>query len=222
MMKEKFTIGAAVHRRRRARGWSLQQTCDATEGALYPSFLSAVEKGTSTPSVAIAAALAVAFETTVDALLEESSNPGLSLAPAESAKRVPVVPWAMAAEWAVNPDPKRLPNGTPWILPPENPPGALFATVVPDDSMHGMSGPAFPIGSMIFINPKRTPEPNDFVVGYMGAPANLTFKRLILNGDQRYLRALNPQFPMVQIDGEFTAIGVVSAMLMVLEKGLIR
>lgn len=222
MMKDKFTIGDAIHRRRQARGWSLQRTCDESGGALYPSFLSAVEKGTSMPSVSIAAALAVAFDTTVDALLEESSNPGLALAPAESAKRVPVVPWAMAVEWAGNPDPKRLPNGTPWILPPENPPGALFALVVPDDSMHAMSGPAFPIGSTIFVNPKRAPEPNDFVVGYISTPANMTFKRLIQNGDQRYLRALNPQFPMVQIDGEFTAIGVVSAMLMVIEKGLIR
>lgn len=221
-MKDKFTIGEAILRRRQARGWSLQRTCDEAGGALYPSFLSSVEKGKSVPGVNIAAAIAAALDTTVDALLEEAHNPGVAIAPAESAKRVPVVPWGMAVEWAQNPDNKRLPNGTPWILPPENPPGALFALVVPDDSMHAMSGPAFPMGSTIFVNPRRQAEPNDFVVGYMNSPANLTFKRLIQNGDQRYLRALNTQFPMVQIDGEFTAIGVVSAMVMMLEKGLIR
>lgn len=221
-MKDKFTIGEAIRRRRQERGWSLQRTCDEAGGALYPSFLSTVEKGGSMPSVAIAAALAAALDTTVDALLEESANPGGSIAPAESAKRVPVVPWDMAVEWALNPDPKRLPNGTPWILPPENPPGALFALVVPDDSMHAMSGPAFPLGSTIFINPRRQAEPNDFVVGYSSSPANLTFKRLIQNGEQRYLRALNPQFPMEQIDGGFTTVGVVSAMAMAFEKGMIR
>ena len=84
-MKDKFTIGEAIRRRRQERGWSLQRTCDETGGALYPSFLSTVEKGASMPSVAIAAALAAALDTTVDALLEESANPGGSIAPAESA-----------------------------------------------------------------------------------------------------------------------------------------
>ncbi|MOA59403.1 putative HTH-type transcriptional regulator [compost metagenome] len=85
-----------------------------------------------------------------------------------------------------------------------------------------MSGPAFPLGCTIFINPRRQAEPNDFVVGYSSSPANLTFKRLIQNGEQRYLRALNPQFPMEQIDGGFTTVGVVSAMAMAFEKGMIR
>lgn len=222
-MKEKYSIGAAILNRRTLRGWSLQRVCDETGGAIYPSSLSAIEKGTSVPSVLNAYALAKVYGTTVEALIEESMNDTPPpTAPAESAKRVPVVPWNMAAEWAIRPEIGRLPSGTPWEISPENPPGAIFGLVVRDDTMHAPSGPSFPMGGTIFVDPRREAEPNDFVIGYTGNPVEITFKKLIQDGSQRYLRALNPQFPMVSIDGNFKVVGVVIGMTMRVAKGLIR
>ncbi|ASN72202.1 hypothetical protein 3S15_17 [uncultured Caudovirales phage] len=222
-MKSKYSIGAAIHSRRSVRGWSLQRVCDETGGAIYPSSLSAIEKGDSVPSVLNAYALAKVFGTTVEALIEESMTESPPpTAPAESIKRVPVVPWEMAAEWALQPDIKRLPSGTPWELSPDNPPGAIFGLVVRDDTMHAPSGPTFPMGATIFVDPQREAEPNDFVVGHTGNPQEITFKKLIQDGSQRYLRALNPQFPMVSIDGKFQVVGVVVGMTMRVAKGLIR
>ncbi|MFT0722015.1 helix-turn-helix domain-containing protein [Pseudomonas aeruginosa] len=221
-MKETFSIGPAILRRRLARGWSMQKTCDEAGNALYPSFLSAVEKQSSMPSVAIAYALAKAFGTTVDALIEEAIAPGSTPAPAESAKRVPVIPWELAAEWAKSPVIERLPTGTPWVLPPDNPPGAVFGLTVRDDTMHAPSGPAFPVGSVIFVDPRQEAEANDLVVGYTVTPSEPTFKKLIQDGSQRYLRPLNPQFPPISVDGNFQVIGVVTGMQMRIAKGLIR
>lgn len=222
-MKDKYSIGAAILSRRTSRGWSLQRVCDETGGVIYPSSLSAIEKGTSVPSVLNAYALAKVYGTTVEALIEESRNDAPPpTAPAESAKRVPVVPWEMAEEWTTKPDLARLPSGTPWELSPENPPGAIFGLVVRDDTMHAPSGPTFPMGGTIFVDPRREAEPNDFVVGYTGNPLEVTFKKLIHDGSQRYLRALNPQFPMISIDGSFKVVGVVIGMTMRVAKGLIR
>lgn len=222
-MKGKYSIGPAILSRRVARGWSLQRVCDETGGAIYPSSLSAIEKGESVPSVLTAFALAKAYGTTVEALIEESlTDAPPPTAPAESAKRVPVVPWDMAAEWAQSPDLQRLPSGTPWELPPDNPPGAIFGLVVRDDTMHAPSGPSFPMGATIFVDPRREAEANDFVVGHTGNPGEITFKKLIQDGSQRYLRALNPQFPMVSINGEFKVVGVVIGMTMRVTKGLVR
>ncbi len=225
-MNDKFSIGPAILRRRMARHWSLQRLCNESHNAVYPSALSAIEKGSSVPSVLNAYALARALGTTIDALIEEalSSAPpaGLPSAPAETAKRVPVIPWEMAAGWVQDPDIERLPSGTPWVMPPDNPPGRLFALVVRDDTMHAPSGPTFPVGSVIFVDPRQEAEPNDFVIGYLDNPGQPTFKKLIQDGSIRYLRPLNPQFPPTSVNGNFRVIGIVTGMQMRIANGLIR
>lgn len=220
-MKAILDIGPSIKARRHAQGLTLQQLCDATGGVLYTSHLSSIERGKMTPNVAIAAAIAKALSVSLDALIEESRSDGMPIATTELARRVPVITWEQAAEWAAHPDPAGLPSGTPWVLPLDNPPGQQFALVVRDEAMHGPSGPAFPIGSTIFVDPGKTAVANDFVVGYTGDAAAPTFKKLIRDGSQRYLRALNPQFPMVQADDTFEVIGVVTGMNMRLRNGMV-
>ncbi|CRP85898.1 MULTISPECIES: LexA family protein [Pseudomonas] len=221
-MKDIQHIGPAIKARRQARGWSQAALCEAAGNAINTSTLSTTENGMSLPNVMAAYAVAKALGTTVEALIEEANNPGAVRSPKENAERVPVVPWHMAAEWKLNPDITRLPANTPWVLPPENATPGMFALVVPDDTMHSPSGLAFPAGSTIFVNPRRVAEANDLVVGYTHKGEELTFKRLIQDGAQRYLRPLNPQFPMVSIDGNFQVVGVVTGMRMIIEKGVIR
>ncbi len=221
-MKDTLQIGPAIRSRRQARGWSMAALCEATGNAIYTSSLSTIENGQSVPNVIAAYAVAKALGTTIEALIEEATNPGQARSPVESTERVPVVPWGMAAEWRLNPDIARLPGNTVWVIPPENATAGMFALIVPDDTMHSPSGLAFPAGSTIFVNPRRTAEANDLVVGYTHKPDELTFKRLIQDGAQRYLRPLNPQFPMISIDGDFQVVGVVTGMRMIVEKGVIR
>lgn len=220
-MKATLNIGPAIKARRYAQGLTLQQLCDATGGAIYTSHLSSIERGKMTPNVAIAAVLANALGVSLDALIEESRSEGMPIATSELARRVPVIAWENAADWAKNPDPARLPKGTQWVLPMDNPPGQQFALVVQDEAMHGPSGPAFPIGATIYVDPSKVALANDFVVGHTGEPSAPTFKKLIRDGSHLYLRALNPQFPMVQVDDTFERIGVVVGMSMRLRNGVV-
>lgn len=221
-MRKPITIGPAVKRRRQALGWTLQRVCDETGGALYTGYLSDIEKDKSNPTIDKAHAIASVLGTTIDELIQESIGSDVARAPTEHATRAPVLPWEMAVEWVQNPDISRLPGGTPWEVPLDSKSRRGFFLRLNDESMHAPAGPAFPNGALIFVDPELQPQVNDFVVGYCDDPTAPTFKKLVKSGSQHYLQALNPQFPVVQIDGNFRAIGVVIGMSMRTARGLIR
>ena len=80
-----------------------------------------------------------------------------------------------------------------------------FALRVMGDSML----PEFPEGLILIIEPELSPEENDYVVARNGCNET-TFKQLIKDGGQWYLKALNPRYPINPL-GECTIIGVLRA-----------
>lgn len=220
-MQRDFTIGTAIRMRRQALGWSLQRLIDASNLEMSTGHLATLETKDVAPSVYVAAALAKGLGTTVDILLNEARNPNGFTAPSEHAQRVPIVPWALAAEWVKNPDPRRLPAGTAWVMPPDSPSGRVFAMTVRDEGMQAPTGISFPPGYTIFVDPARKPVANDFLVAHLGDQAAPVFKKLTLDGSAYYLRALNPQFPMVQVGDTFESIGVVVGLRAGFDKGAI-
>ena len=80
-----------------------------------------------------------------------------------------------------------------------------FALRVTGDSME----PEFPEGLLLIIEPELDPEPNDFVVARNGGNET-TFKQLIKDGGEWYLKALNPRYPVKPL-GECAIIGVLRA-----------
>lgn len=218
-MARDYEIGTAIRKRRQALGWGLQKLIDASGVDCSTGYLSTLENGGMAPSVYVADGLARGLGTTVDTLLREASNPDSTTPPGEHAQRVPVLAWSQAAEWAANPDAKRLPANTCWIMPHESPPGRTFALIVPDEGMQAPTGPSFPAGYTIFVDPSRKETPGDFIVGHDGDPAALVFKKLHRDGQLWFLRALNPQFPMQQLGDKFEVIGVVVGVRATFDKG---
>ncbi|MBA1250941.1 helix-turn-helix domain-containing protein [Pseudomonas luteola] len=221
-MPEKITIGPAVRRHRRELGWSLQKLCDRAHNAVGNGYLSDIETGVSNPTIDKAHAIAKALGTTIDQLIAESKSGNVPMNPSETVRSVPVVPWDMAADWAENPDISRLPSGTPFVLPVSPDAVRGFYLRLHDDSMHAPAGPAFPAGSLIFVDPQQQAVPNDYVVGYTARRTEPEFKKLVQSGSQRYLRALNPQLPATEIQNDFTVIGVVTSMVMMVARGMVR
>lgn len=218
-MQRDYTIGTAIRMRRQALGWSLQRLIDASHIEMSTGHLATLETKDVAPSVYVADALAKGLGTTIDVLLKEAADPKGFTAPSEHAQRVPVIPWNLAAEWARNPDPTRLPAGTAWVMPPEVPPGRTFAMTVRDEGMQAPSGISFSAGYTIFVDPGRKAVANDYIVGHLGDPASPVFKKLTLDGSAYWLRALNPQFPMQQVGDTFEVIGVVVGLRATFDKG---
>ncbi|MCM8596936.1 MAG: S24 family peptidase [Candidatus Accumulibacter sp.] len=63
----------------------------------------------------------------------------------------------------------------------------------------------------MFVDPDRTAGHGSLVVVRRDDEREATFKKLVVEGDRRYLRALNPAWPepILAIDGNATLCGVV-------------
>lgn len=77
-----------------------------------------------------------------------------------------------------------------------------FALRVTGDSME----PDFPSGIIIVVEPDLDPRPGDYVIAKNGDDA--TFKQLVKDGPDLYLKPINPRYPIKPL-GEARIIGVV-------------
>lgn len=71
--------------------------------------------------------------------------------------------------------------------------------------------PSFVDGDLVFVDPERPAENGSLVVVRLEDAKEATFKKLIIEGEHQYLKALNPDWPdpIIQINGDATICGVV-------------
>ena len=77
------------------------------------------------------------------------------------------------------------------------PPGAhekCFALEISGDSMSTDSGDSFPHGTIVTFDPDKEPKSGDYVICWLNDTGENTFKQLILDQGQPYLRALNNRY----------------------------
>ncbi|SPA24549.1 Putative lambdoid prophage e14 repressor protein C2 (fragment) [Cupriavidus taiwanensis] len=72
--------------------------------------------------------------------------------------------------------------------------------------------PKYQDGDIIYVEPEAIAEHGKRVVVQLESEPEATFKELVIEGGQKYLRALNPDWPgpkFLPINGNATIIGVV-------------
>lgn len=77
------------------------------------------------------------------------------------------------------------------------------------DSMTAPSGITFPEGMSILVNPDGEIYPNCYVIAKRKGTEEVTFKKYISDLGMEYLKPLNPQYPLIEIDENCEIIGVV-------------
>lgn len=82
-----------------------------------------------------------------------------------------------------------------------------FALRVHGDSMVGSTGDSFPEGSILVVEPELTAEPGDYVI-VLNSKNETTFKQLVKDGADYYLKPLNTRYPVKPL-GSAEIIGVV-------------
>lgn len=82
-----------------------------------------------------------------------------------------------------------------------------YALRVLGDSMASEAAASFPDGSIIIVDPEMQALPGDYVIARNG-DSQTTFKQLIKNGSDFFLKPLNPLYPIRPL-GSTTIIGVV-------------
>jgi SOS-response transcriptional repressor LexA len=126
--------------------------------------------------------------------------------------RVPLISWVQAGHWSEIVDNFHPGDAEEWLPCPVKHSDRTFVLRVRGESMYNPYGrPSFQEGDLIFVDPERQADHGSFVVVRLDDEQEATFKKLIVEGGKRYLRALNPAWPepIIEIDDNATICGVV-------------
>lgn len=133
--------------------------------------------------------------------------PQVAVSHNQDIQMVPVISWVQAGTWremAYSEVDLNLMEAYP--CPVSCGPMTYILRVV-GDSMIDEYSP----GEMIFVDPEICPNHGDDVIALLTDSGETTFKRYIEDGGQRYLKAMNKNWPepYVKINGNCTIIGTV-------------
>lgn len=87
-----------------------------------------------------------------------------------------------------------------------------FALKVDGDSMEAPTGVSFPKGSTIVVDPEARVASGSFVLAKQNPTSPLVFKQFVIDGNRRYLKPLNPRYPIVEINAHAIISAVVKFM----------
>lgn len=203
-------IGKEIRRRRKELGWTLQELENRT--GISNGNLSRLERGTQGYSKETLQKIAQAFGISPSELFKEESN----VETAPNFGKVPLISWVQAGAWCEASNIQTLTDAEEWISCPVKHGPRTYALKIRGESMRNPGDrPSFEEGDIIFVDPDRNWQHKSLVVLRLSDSNEATFKRLLIDGPQRYLEALNPAWPnrIVPINGNTTICGVVIARL---------
>nr|WP_318381246.1 LexA family transcriptional regulator [uncultured Enterobacter sp.] len=121
----------------------------------------------------------------------------------------PVISWVSAGAWmeAVEPYHRRAIDR--WYETTVACSEDAFWLDVKGDSMTSPVGLSIPEGMVILVDPEIEPINGKLVVAKLEGDNEATFKKLVIDAGQKFLKPLNPQYPMIPVNGNCRIIGVV-------------
>lgn len=141
---------------------------------------------------------------------EDASHYNTEPAAGPSGKRTaPVISWVQAGEWAEAHDPYPPGDGEDFEEVPDTAGANVFWLRVVGDSMTSPVGMSIPEGHLILVDPDQEPENGSLVVAKLTDSDEVTFKKLVIDAGQRYLKPLNSAYETVKINGNCRIVGVV-------------
>jgi SOS-response transcriptional repressor LexA len=93
-----------------------------------------------------------------------------------------------------------------------------FALKVKGDAMVAPVGHirSFYEGDILIVDPDKKPTHGSYVIALLPDSQEATFKQYVVDGGVKYLKPLNPQYPMAKIDADVQVLGVVMSYLVTL------
>lgn len=120
----------------------------------------------------------------------------------------PVLSKVQAGAWAEAVEAYTLKDIDLWLESDAHIQGEAFWLEVEGDSMTAPMGLSIPEGTFVLFDTGREAVNGNLVVAKLIDDNEATFKKLVIDGSHRYLKGLNPQWPMVAINGNCKIIGV--------------
>lgn len=120
-----------------------------------------------------------------------------------SLTRIPVISWVQAGDFCEAVGPEQLVHADEWIDVPTKGGPNTYALRVQGDSME----PKFSEGSILVVDPDRQAVHGSFVIAKQNGEC--TFKQLIKDGPDWYLKPMNERYPVKQMTEDMAICGVV-------------
>lgn len=136
------------------------------------------------------------------------THANVSAAP-EATRRIPIISWVQAGHWHEAIDLHHPGEAEEWQPTTKTVGERAFYLRVEGDSMLAPHGRGYPPGCLVLVDPDTAPDPGRRVVARHVETSEVTFKELAYDAGQYYLKPLNPQYQMIEIDSEWEVIGVV-------------
>lgn len=121
----------------------------------------------------------------------------------------PVLSSVQAGAWTEACEPYTINEISEWHETTERTGQNCFWLRVEGDSMTSPSGVSLPEGTLVLVDTDRDHQNGSLVVAKLTDVNEATFKKLVIDAGQRYLKPLNPAYQMVPINGNCRIIGVV-------------
>lgn len=141
------------------------------------------------------------------------SNVKIAVQPTMS-YRYPVISWVAAGDWAEAVEPFPPGFSDRYEISDYEAKGAAFWLEVKGDSMTAPTGTSITEGMMILVDTEADAYSGKLVVAKLTDSNEATFKKLIEDAGRRFLKPLNPDYPMIQVNGNCKIIGVVVRAMM--------
>jgi len=198
------TLGSRIKERRKALKLTQKETAKSV--GVSHATISQWEGDVTSPRGMNLFELAKILNCSQEWLLHGRDKPDANTSPGPSIKGAcPLISWVQAGTWSsIYEEP--LINATRYPCPvacSDN----TFVLRVQGISME----PRFNEGDLIFVDPEAEVQSKKFVVARLDDSNEATFKQIIIEGDMKFLRPVNPNWPeqLIPINGNCTIVGVV-------------
>lgn len=151
--------------------------------------------------------LAKALGVSVDWILNGDENFS-QISPYVPGKKYPVLSKIQAGAWLEAVEAYTLKDIDNWLESDAHIQGEAFWLQVDGDSMTAPAGLSIPEGTFVLFDTGREAINGSLVIAKLSDSNEATFKKLVIDGGQKYLKGLNPQWPLVSINGNCRIIGV--------------
>ena len=140
-----------------------------------------------------------------------SSTEESNVAPAyfKEHHKYPVISWVQAGDWGEAVDMFQPGHADQWEASDANVGENAFWLRVVGDSMTAPSGISIPEGHMILVDPTAPADNGSLVIAKLTDSHEVTFKKLVIDAGQKYLKPLNPNYRTIEINGNCRIVGVV-------------
>ncbi|UCP00076.1 XRE family transcriptional regulator [Metapseudomonas lalkuanensis] len=200
-------IGPLIRKARKAKGWTLEELANTV--GTDTGNLSRLERGIQGASQELLQKILTALEITLgQPATAEQSNVSPAAQPVRY-YRYAVISSVVAGGWGEAIQPYEPGAEDRAELTDYKAKGPAFWLEVEGDSMTSPTPPSIPEGHLILVDTGIEAQPGHLVVAKLEGDERATFKKLVSDAGQLYLKPLNPAYPIIPINGNCRIIGVV-------------